>query len=788
MLLGVASGLAFGLPAMIDRIGLDAVARLEDKLQVAIGADRVDWSLDGELVVEGLTVVDRWAPADEPPVLRAARVEVDADVSLFDHRVRLLRVRVVDAELDVVRRAQGPHNLARIVRGLRSIFAGGAGGGGGGGGGGLSMLDRALPTVTFERTTVRVDAPTSSLPLGLEVPDHISFTGGELKLVPDGEGEDATVTLTGEFEETSLDPGHGLGIEVAATLAGHPRAVGVRFDRPVRFYLGRRVAGVRAARWTPQGFALGQLQLSVPLDPDKRYETVGAAATVERVYLSPEPREILRRLGEGLPAEGDLGPLLRRAVGALDSVEITAPALVARVDGAGRHSFEDIFAPLSLPDAAPAPPPLAGHRGGEGVVALLTDATLAASVRLTQGATRRDAPLSPRRRVIERLGALEARVDGLAATVVAALKALPLRSLKVTDAHLELLAGQARVTVERLDLEAARAQDAVTLEAALVVPEVTRRPATFSARVAPSTGELEAELSVAGLPLVLVAEALPLPLVSAAGDGVLHDSRVSFSWRDGGAHAEAKGFVEVTDAVVTAPALAKEALRGLDLGFDFDVVVARDDGTFTVQDSRLTFGDVNIDLDLEIADYRRKPRISLDATLPETPVQAIVDSLPRAMMRRLDGLTVGGTLSWALSAKVDTFDLDALVIDSRPDLRGFVVRSMGEHVGFDVLRQAFSYDVLRADGSPGRRFAGPLTGSWVPYEDISPYLVKAVTTTEDGRFYRHKGLSIFAMKESLITNLKQGRFARGASTITQQLVKNLFLGPEKTVARKLQEV
>jgi membrane peptidoglycan carboxypeptidase len=63
-----------------------------------------------------------------------------------------------------------------------------------------------------------------------------------------------------------------------------------------------------------------------------------------------------------------------------------------------------------------------------------------------------------------------------------------------------------------------------------------------------------------------------------------------------------------------------------------------------------------------------------------------------------------------------------------------------------------------------------------------------VLTTEDGSFYRHKGFNHSAIRASLIANLKAHRFVRGASTITMQLAKNLFLSREKTIARKVQEV
>ena len=70
---------------------------------------------------------------------------------------------------------------------------------------------------------------------------------------------------------------------------------------------------------------------------------------------------------------------------------------------------------------------------------------------------------------------------------------------------------------------------------------------------------------------------------------------------------------------------------------------------------------------------------------------------------------------------------------------------------------------------------------------ISPYLQNAVIASEDARFYSHFGIDIIAIGRSLFANLKEQRFVQGGSTITQQLVKNFFLSPKKTIGRKMRE-
>lgn len=76
---------------------------------------------------------------------------------------------------------------------------------------------------------------------------------------------------------------------------------------------------------------------------------------------------------------------------------------------------------------------------------------------------------------------------------------------------------------------------------------------------------------------------------------------------------------------------------------------------------------------------------------------------------------------------------------------------------------------------------------WVGPERISPRLVQAVILSEDANFFGHEGIDWLAVREAAEHDLRAGRFARGASTITQQLAKNLWLGTHKSLWRKLQE-
>lgn len=76
---------------------------------------------------------------------------------------------------------------------------------------------------------------------------------------------------------------------------------------------------------------------------------------------------------------------------------------------------------------------------------------------------------------------------------------------------------------------------------------------------------------------------------------------------------------------------------------------------------------------------------------------------------------------------------------------------------------------------------------WVPYSRISPYLVKAVIIAEDDKFWSHEGFDYEAIQKAIEKDIKAGKFKTGGSTISQQLAKNLYLSPKKSLFRKIEE-
>jgi monofunctional biosynthetic peptidoglycan transglycosylase len=117
-------------------------------------------------------------------------------------------------------------------------------------------------------------------------------------------------------------------------------------------------------------------------------------------------------------------------------------------------------------------------------------------------------------------------------------------------------------------------------------------------------------------------------------------------------------------------------------------------------------------------------------------------------------------------------------LPSRAEVRALATRDPAETA---VMRQR--REEARKAKRPYR-----VARTFVPLSRVSRYLLQAVIASEDQKFFGHEGIDWQAIQESVETNARKGRSARGGSTITQQLAKNLFFGTRKTVTRKLREL
>jgi monofunctional glycosyltransferase len=136
------------------------------------------------------------------------------------------------------------------------------------------------------------------------------------------------------------------------------------------------------------------------------------------------------------------------------------------------------------------------------------------------------------------------------------------------------------------------------------------------------------------------------------------------------------------------------------------------------------------------------------------------------------------TLRWSVSLAALLFAYLAYVYLTLPDVRP-LARENPTTTAFIELRQ-------REAEAMGKAFR--VRQQWVPYGRISSHLKRAILVTEDAAFWQHDGLDYDEIRASIEVNLAEGRVVRGASTLTQQLAKNLYLSPSRNPVRKLREV
>lgn len=180
-------------------------------------------------------------------------------------------------------------------------------------------------------------------------------------------------------------------------------------------------------------------------------------------------------------------------------------------------------------------------------------------------------------------------------------------------------------------------------------------------------------------------------------------------------------------------------------------------------------------------------RVQVDATMPATDCNEVVGAIPGTLLADVANFEWRGRMGGRMHLDLDSRELDDTVLRIR-------VANACEFVTVPAVadlrrvRAPFIHRVVEPDGTVFEMTAGPGSANWASIFAISPYMQQAVIGHEDGGFVGHGGFAVYAIRGSLVRNLEAGRYVTGASTITMQLAKNLFLHREKTLARKLQEV
>jgi hypothetical protein len=161
-------------------------------------------------------------------------------------------------------------------------------------------------------------------------------------------------------------------------------------------------------------------------------------------------------------------------------------------------------------------------------------------------------------------------------------------------------------------------------------------------------------------------------------------------------------------------------------------------------------------------------------------------SLPEGLFSGFKGFKAKGNLAYSLDFSIDESRLDSLRFNSSLTAEQFRVESYGQ-TNFAKINDVFTHTVYEKGQAVASFEVGPGNPDYTPLDQISGYLQNAVLCSEDGDFYYHNGFNEKAFRKSIATNIREKKFKRGGSTISMQLVKNVFLTRNKTISRKLEE-
>jgi hypothetical protein len=179
--------------------------------------------------------------------------------------------------------------------------------------------------------------------------------------------------------------------------------------------------------------------------------------------------------------------------------------------------------------------------------------------------------------------------------------------------------------------------------------------------------------------------------------------------------------------------------------------------------------------------------VSLRLVIPPVDCQRVLTAIPTAMAPFFSGYRLRGVFQADVHMAIDWDDLDATELGGDIPIQKCKVVEEPEDSP-KRLKEEFEHYVETEKGEWESFIVGPANPDFVPLEQISPHLVNSILSSEDYLFYKHHGFITSEFKSALVNNLKSGAFVQGASSITMQMVKNVLLFREKTLARKLQEL
>jgi hypothetical protein len=246
-----------------------------------------------------------------------------------------------------------------------------------------------------------------------------------------------------------------------------------------------------------------------------------------------------------------------------------------------------------------------------------------------------------------------------------------------------------------------------------------------------------------------------------------------------------KGSWSVKNLLINHPKIASNDIVVPDARIDAEVLFGKNyaalDSTSTVHLKNATFH--------PFLKYTLSPHKIYEVKVhaDEQEAQGILNGFPEGLFESLEGLKVSGKVKYDLNFYLDTSIPDSVKFNSTLTPVNFRITGWGK-TNLQKINSTFVYTPYEY-GKPMRDITiGPSNSNYTPLSEVSSNFKNALLTAEDPSFFSHKGFVMESIRKSFAVNFKEKKFVRGGSTISMQLVKNVFLSRNKTLARKAEEI
>ena len=245
------------------------------------------------------------------------------------------------------------------------------------------------------------------------------------------------------------------------------------------------------------------------------------------------------------------------------------------------------------------------------------------------------------------------------------------------------------------------------------------------------------------------------------------------------------GYAAIANLKINHAKIASKDVIIKNARFDYRFLLGSDfisvDSTSTVEFNKIKFHPYLAYETEEDTIYKLK------IDIPNMKAQDFISSLPDGLFTNFQGMQASGSFDYKLDFMFNKNKPNTIIFDSKLNKENLRITKFGQ-ANLNKLNGEFVYRAIIKNVLQRPVLVGAANPDYTPLNQISPYLRKCVLTTEDPSFFSHRGFITEAFKQSIIKNIKTKKFSRGGSTISMQLIKNVFLTREKTISRKMEEI